>query len=60
MLRWQDEWESESSARYYRNQSNVGRKIITSKVLNRHEEVVITRLRMGHTGLNSTSNNRSK
>ena len=30
MLRWQDEWESENSARYYhRNQSSVGGKIIT-------------------------------
>ena len=53
-LRWQDEWESESSAGHYqRDQSSVGGKRITSKGLNRHE-VVITRLRLGHTGLNST------
>ena len=54
MLRWQDEWESENSTRYYHwNQSSVGGKIITSKGLNRHEEFVITRLRLCHTGLDS-------
>lgn len=55
ILRWQDEWESESNAiHYHRNQNSVGGKRITALGLNRHEEGIIPRLRLGHTGLNST------
>ena len=36
------------------SQSSAGGIRITSKGLNRHKEVVITRLRLGHTELNST------
>ena len=32
----------------------MGVRELTSKGLNGHEEAVITRLRLGHTGLNST------
>ena len=55
MQRWQDEWESDMNARQYRQiQSQVGGKRVSSLGFNRREEVVYTRLRLGHTGLNST------
>ncbi len=45
---WQKEWESEIKAKHYHiNQSNVGGKRIN--MTNRREEVVYSRLRLGHT-----------
>ena len=53
--KWQREWEAEFNARHYhKSQKNVIGKRVTSLSLNRREEVVYTRLRLGHTGLNST------
>jgi hypothetical protein len=53
--KWQREWEAEFNARHYhKSQKNVTGKRVNSLNLNRREEVVYTRLRLGHTGLNST------
>lgn len=53
--KWQREWEAEFNARHYHKyQKKVTGKRVTSRSLNRREEVVYTRLRLGHTGLNST------
>lgn len=55
MKRWQKEWETEPKGRqFFHVQSHVWGKRITSMGFNRHEEVVYTRLRLGHTGLNAT------
>lgn len=51
---WQQRWESSSTGRwYYSIVKSVGKK---ESCYGRHrkEEVMISRLRMGHTGLNST------
>ena len=55
MQKWQDEWESDPKARqYHKVQSQVGGKRVSALGFDRREEVVYTRLRLGHTGLNST------
>lgn len=55
MNMWQDEWESDIKGRKYFNvQPQVGGKRITSVGLGRREEVVFTRLRLGHAGINAT------
>ena len=55
MQRWQNEWESDLIARqYHKVQSKVGGKRVSSLGFNRREEVVYIRLRLGHTGLDST------
>ena len=55
MQRWQTEWEAEVNARHYhKSQKTVTGKRVTSLSLYRREEVVYTRLRLGHTGLNAT------
>ena len=55
MQRWQDEWESDPKDRqYHKVQSQVEGKRVSSLAFDRREEVVYTRLRLGHTGLNST------
>lgn len=55
MQRWQTDWEAEFNARHYHKiQKNVTGKRVTSLSLLRREEVVYTRLRLGHTGLNAT------
>ncbi len=51
---WQQRWENSSKGRWYYNiVKSVGKK---EQLYGRHrkEEVMISRLRMGHTGLNST------
>ncbi len=50
---WQQRWENSSKGRWYYNVKSVGKK---EQFYGRHrkEEVMISRLRMGHTGLNST------
>ncbi len=51
---WQQRWENSSKGRWYYNiVKSVGKK---DQFYGRHrkEEVMISRLRMGHTGLNST------
>ena len=55
MQKWQDEWESDPKARqYHKVQSQVGGKRVSALGFDRREEVVYTRLRLGHTGLKST------
>ena len=55
MQRWQTEWEAEVNARHYhKSQKTVTGKRVTSLSLYRREEVVYTRFRLGHTGLNAT------
>ncbi|KAL2092947.1 hypothetical protein ACEWY4_010259 [Coilia grayii] len=55
MNRWQDEWEANPKGRHYFSvQQQVGGKRITLVGLGRREEVVYTRLRLGHAGINAT------
>ena len=50
--RWQKQWEEERKGRwFYRGQRKVGEMRSTGR--NRREESIISRLRFGHTGLNS-------
>ena len=43
-----------NARQYHKVQSQVGGKRVSSLGFDRREEVVYTRLRLGHTGLNST------
>ncbi|XP_035984330.1 uncharacterized protein LOC118557933 [Fundulus heteroclitus] len=49
--RWQKLWDEERKGRWlYKIQKRIGQMRITER--NRREEIIISRLRMGHTGLN--------
>lgn len=51
--KWQEEWNMETKARmYYNVQKKVGGKRENNR--NKKEEDIISRMRFGHTGLNST------
>ena len=53
MKKWQDRWDREITGRnYYNIQKNVSAHGVKRK--NRREETVLTRMRIGHTGLNKT------
>ena len=52
---WQKRWEDDQKGRKYHNiQKSVITKIFKER--NRREEIIMTRLRVGHTGLNDTIN----
>ena len=51
--KWQNIWDSDSKGRtYYNIQKSISAKCVTREY--RREEVVLTRLRLDHTGLNKT------
>ena len=51
--KWQDRWDREITGRnYYNIQTNVSAHGVKRK--NRREETMLTRMRIGHTGLNKT------
>lgn len=51
--RWQKQWEEERKGRWlYKIQRRVGERRATGR--SRREGVVVSRMRFGHTGLNST------
>jgi len=51
--KWQEEWNKETKARmYYSIQKKVGG--MRENNMNKREEDIISRMRFGHTGLNST------